>query len=146
MAQITYIASTVLMGLLVAGVLATILSRTRWRDYEDAGVGPGATERMQEVLSSPTTWMVGFLALVALFGVGAVIAVGGMSLPAGSASMAGVGLAVFFAGLLGLLIFLGAYTASRSRGHPSSFAAAEGAGLLGMFVLVAIVVKLVTGI
>jgi hypothetical protein len=87
--------------------------------------------------------MAGFFLMLAVFGGGALVAVGAVSLPAEVA--AAVALVLVLAALLvvGGYTFYGTYTAARGRGRVSSMAAAQGVTVLSILFLVALVLKLV---
>lgn len=144
MAGLSYVVSTVLMGLFVVLVVAAVLRGRDWYDYSPPGEEGGLAETAREVSESPVAWMVGFLLLVFVFGGATVLYLGDATLPV-SAGTIGLVLAAAFALVLAGYAFVGAYSAARSRGRPASQAVAEGVVLLGLLLVVGIAVKLVAG-
>jgi hypothetical protein len=140
MANVANVASTVLMGLLLVGVVVAILRSRDWYDYSPTEGEGGIGETLDAIARNPTTWMVSLFVLLLLFGGTAVLFVSGASLP-GGVMLIGGAFAVVVAGY----VFLGAYSAARSRGRPNSQAVAEGAMLLLLLVAAAIAVRLVVG-
>ncbi len=141
-----YVASTLLMGTLVVLVLVAVLRSRRWYDYSpepDAdATADWAVEARERppVLERPTTWVVGFLALMLAAVGGVFLFVTSASAPAGLLSppvLAVGGL------LLGGYLLLGVYNAARGRGHPSSIAAAETATVFGALFLLGVASQLI---
>jgi len=141
MAQFPIVASTVLMGLVLAGVFVAGMRRyhrTGYR-YEEEASGTGA---VRSFLAEPVAWTLGFILLVLVFGGGTVLYVGGFLDPA---TVAIVGLGLAAAGVIvfaGYLVY-GMYRAARGRGHTSAGAAGEAVITLGLVVLLVIVGRLV---
>lgn len=140
----TYIASTVLTGLLLV-VLVVALARTRqWRSatttIEGASHASTATA-LAETARTPLGWTVAFFLLVIGFGGGTLVFVTG-SVPTAVSRSAGVVLALVFAAALGGYLFWGVYHSARYRGLKSAQATGAGLWVLGLLFIVAIVVKL----
>lgn len=138
MADLANLASTVVMGLLLIGVVVAVVRGRDWYDYEPTEA-PDLGETLLSVARHPATWMVAFFALVGGFGAATVMLVTDASLPGGTA-LIWVGFGI----VLGGFAFLGAYSSARMRGRPNAQAVAEGAFLLGFLVLAVIAARLVT--
>lgn len=138
MADLANVASTVLMGLLLIGVIVAIVRGRNWYDYSPPTTETSPGETLLAVARTPAAWMAVFFVLVAGFGGATVLLVTDTALPGGSMVIwAGFGI------ILGGFAFLGAYSAARTRGRPNSQAVAEGAFLLGFLVLAVIAARLV---
>jgi hypothetical protein len=141
MAQAEYLLSTLVTGGLLLGV-AVAIGRAIGPGFRfDAG--PERPSLSRRLADDPRVWMLSFLALVLVFGGGAVVFVGGFELPSMAVTLAGAALVGGTLVVLVGYVFYGTYMAARSRGRPSSMAAAQGATALGTLFLVALVVKLV---
>ena len=141
----SFLASTLLMGVLAVLVLVVVVRNRRWYAYAP-GPAQGAQawapedEARPPVLERPTTWILGFVGLM-LVAVGGVYAcVTNPDAPAGLLS-----LPVLVVG--GLLVcaylLVGTYFSAKERGHPSSIAAAEAATVAGALLLVAVSAQLI---
>lgn len=142
MAELSYLVSTVLMGLFLVAVVAFVRfseNREHTRQREPAD-GPSLASRLQ---NSPGVWIVTFLLLAFVAGGGAVLFVSG-GLPAGTAQAAGIALGAVVATSLVAYFGWGGYYIARGRGLGNAQAAAVGAWLLGMLFVAAIAVRLVT--
>lgn len=140
MAELTYVASALVMTGVVLAVVAAVLRFGDWRSYAIVGAGdPGA--RLRRVADSPVAWMAAFLVLTLGFGGTAVLYVSGVAIP--GAEALGIVLALGAGTVLGGYLFVGTYNAARSRGRPAAQGVAEGVVLLGIFVVVVITAKLV---
>lgn len=144
MAQLPYLASTVLMGLLLAGVFVGVMRLYQNRGYSVGQERTSRTESLVAFTRTPTAWILGFLLLVLVFGGGTLLFVGGYL----DAALVGtVGLVLAAAGafvLAGYLVY-GMYQAARGRGHTSAGAAGEALITLGLVFLAVIVVRLAVG-
>lgn len=153
MAEISYLLSTLLMGLfLVVTVLALSRGRGKQRDSpaesgrysaEAAAEGGGAHLLPGETIAvriarTPAAWSIGFFLLALGLGAIAVLSIEGTA-------SAGTALLVTLAALVAVYLLSGIYLAAKQRGRPSSLAAAEGLGTLGLILIVVIMAKLVTG-
>lgn len=162
--------STLVMGTLTALVAVAIVRSRRWEVYspglsgvqqrqddpvtqaddagrstDESGRSSNDTERSsadteRSLTETPLAWIVGFVGLVAL-------AVGGVFLfvtspDAPSELFSGPILAI---GALFVVAYLlaGTYYVARSRGHPSSFAAAECIAVLCVLYLIAVSTRLI---
>lgn len=141
MAQAEYLLSTLVTGGLLLGV-AVAVGRAVGSDFRFEH-GPARPSLSRRLADDPRVWMLAFLALVLVFGGGAVVFVGGFSLPASAVTLAGAALVGGTLVVLVGYVFYGTYLAARARGRPPSMATAQGATALGTLFLVALVVKLV---
>jgi hypothetical protein len=149
MATIGFIASTVVMGLLVVGVAALLARGRSWRRraaMSTAGAfttgGSGESNVVSRAAESPTAWMASFLLLALAFGGGAVLFASGASLPAGSQATVGLVLAAVAAVIVGFFFTHGLYRSAKGWGLPTSGAVAVSAWGLGVLVVVVVAVKL----
>ncbi len=139
MVDLANVASTVLMGLLLIGVVVAVIRGRDWYDYSPTPGDGDLGEALLALARRPVTWMVTFFVLVAGFGAATVLLVTDASLPGGSGLIwAGFGV------VLGGFAFLGAYSAARTRGRPNAQAVAEGAFLVGLLLVAVIAARLVT--
>jgi len=138
MANLSNVASTVLMGLLLVGVVVAVLRSRDWYDYSPTDEESGVGETLERLARSETVWMASFLVLVLLFGGAAVLFVSGGSVPGGVTLIGGA-----FAVVVTGYVYLGAYSSARSRGRPTSQAVAEATMLVLLLVAAAIAVRLV---
>lgn len=146
MAEISLIiVSTILTGLFLVAI-ATLTRSRNWRDYSLPGEEEGDfLDAVGAAFRSPATWYILFVLLVVVFGGGALLFVGGFSLPSVNQEAVGLGMAAAFAAVLVGYLFLGTYSSAKARGLKSSQAAGVGSFLLGVLFIVAVVWKLVTG-
>ena len=143
MASITYLASTVLMGLVLFALIAVVAWGRDWRRVGDAEPTPRTIGR---VLGGPTTWTVLFalVALGAAAGAVAVVGGAGVDIP-GETVVAGLVAALGL--LVAIYLFAGVYASARSRGLGRAPAVGLGSVVLGLLFLGLIVLQLlgVTG-
>lgn len=142
----SYVTSTVLMGVLAILVAVAIGRSRQWYHYspepgEGAQVGWASDGRdSPPLLERPTTWVVGFVALM-------VAAVGGVFAFVTNPDAPGelLSLPILAVGglLLGLYLVAGVYYGAKGRGHPSSIAAAETATVVAALFLVAVSLQLI---
>lgn len=148
MAELTYIASGLLTGLFLVGLVVALARARQWKSYTQAVSGPGRGESalamFSEMARTPLAWTVAFLLLVFGAGAGAIAFVTGPSLPPVVSQGAGVGIAAVSLSLLGVYLFWGVYHSARYRGLKSAQAAAVGLWLFGILLVAAIVLQLVT--
>jgi len=140
MAQVTLLASSVVLGLLV---VAVVVLTSRWRSRGYAYDGGPETEGslLERAASNETVWIVAFLALVGIALGGAVFYVSGTSVPVPG------GAGLLLAGLLGTIVlayfFWGVYHSSRYKGLHRPAALAVTAWMIGMAVVGLVVLRLV---
>lgn len=143
--MVSYIVSTILMGLFLVAVVALVRISER-REYEapSSREGGGLATWLTE---SPMAWILGFFLLVFVTGGASVLYVGGM-LPSGSgatAQLAGAALAAVVALVLVGYLVWGAYATARSHGYVRSGAVAVGAWMVGLLFVVVIAAQLLLG-
>lgn len=134
MATGTFLASSVVMGLVAAAVFYVTVNSRPWKRYRPQVVG---TDQVGSVAADDRTWIVSFIVL-SLAAVGGVLVVLESGANATLLIFAGAALVI-----VGFLV-LGTYSAARSRGHPHSHAVATTIGVLGGVVILAMVVNLLT--
>lgn len=134
------IESTVLMG---GVLLVVILAVGVIRDWERSPAPEtGQTASVIELFRNPITWTVGFVVLALLVVIGAVGFVGGSNvLGIGQAEGELILLSVFGVAIVGFL-FVGLYSAGRSRGLKDAQAAGIGSILLALLLVVVISLRL----
>jgi len=146
MASLTYIASTVVTGLIV---VALAVALARGREWRSAAPTPGAVRTggtsavttLTETARSPLGWTVAFLVLALAIGGGTIAFVTG-AIPTAVSQALGVALVLVAATVMGGYLFWGVYHAVRYRGIGSAQATGTGLWVLGMVLIVAIVVRL----
>lgn len=142
MAQSTLLLSVVAGVVLIATV--AFLSSRGWRQYAPSALaasGEGDRSVMAELAGNQTVWVLAFLAAIAVFGGGTVMAVGGGP----SAEMAGTAglLLLAAAGVVAVgYLFFGTFIAAKGRGLGNAAAAMFGSWVLGLLFIVVLVVKL----
>lgn len=147
MAPLTYIASAVLTGLVVVGLVAALARSREWRS---AAPTPGAVRTgdtsavttLTETVRSPLGWTVAFLGLVLVIG-GGVLAFLTGAIPAGVGQALGVMLVLVAATVMCGYLFWGVYHSVRYRGIESAQATGVGLWVVGMVLLVVVVAQLV---
>jgi hypothetical protein len=138
-----YIASTVVMGLLVVGVVALVLRSRRWQQYQpqaaygqlDAG-GSQPQSLFGRFVSTPSVWTVTFFVLALGLLVGATVAVSGTGGGSGLGMIAGLGVV-----LVGYVVG-GVYAVLRQHGRPKAQAVAASVVAFGALFLLAVTVNL----
>lgn len=145
MAQLGYLASTLLMGLFLVAVVAFLRLAER-REYSPSLTGPesSGSEALREAFRSPVAWIVVFLAITFATGLAAVAYVGGL-VPAEVGTAAGPVLAAVVAVLVGGYLLWGVYSTARARGLQNAAAVMVSAWALGLLLVTAIAVHLLTG-
>lgn len=141
MAEMVYLASTVVMGLLGVGVFVLATRTRRWHHYTpqaaydlDAG-GGSPRSPLAKLAGSTGTWTVLYVLLVLGFMAGAMVyASGAITGPTVIAAL-GATVAIYLVG--------GVYFAMREHGRPSAQATAGSVITVGMLSVVAISAKLV---
>lgn len=141
MANTTYLASTVLMGLLGVGVVLFVLRSRSWRHYvprvaAEVAAGDRPPSALADLAGRTGTWTAAYVLLVLGFMFGAMA----------SASGAITGPLVIGAvvALVAGFLVVGVYVAMRDNGRPSAQAAAGSAVATGLLAVLAITVVLVT--
>jgi hypothetical protein len=144
MAQATYLASTLAMGLLAVGVVVLVLRGRQWYQYvPEAAYGleyGGGQPRsaLSSLVRSDDAWAAAFvLILVGIIGA-TIVTLEGTVPVMGIVAVLGVAILVF--------VLAGVYAAMRSNGRPSAQAAAGSVLTFGFLLLLAISVKLVLGV
>ena len=143
MAQIGLLASTVLMGVLTAGVVMLLANGRRWRTYAPTDL-PARPEDRVSVMDRPGLLAVGFIALVFVVGGAVVFLSGGLATVGAGTPSVDMGVAV--SALLGLLIagfaIVGSYTTARSHGAGVAQAVMVGLWALGLLFVLAVAAQL----
>lgn len=130
----TFLASTVIMGLLAAGVFYVAVNGRSWKRYSPQALGTDWSGF--GFVSDSRAWILGFVVLT----VAAVVAI--PTVLEGGADASGLIFGSMAALTVSFLLF-GTYATARSRGHPHSHAVAEAIGMFGAVVILAIVGNLV---
>lgn len=138
MAAITYLASTLLMGLVLLAIVVVVARSRNWR-RTSPGVEPG--DAFSRLLASPTTWVIVFAvaALGAAAGAVAVVGGAGVEVPGETVVLALAG--TFFL-LLAVYLFAGVYASARSKGMGRAPAVGLGSAVIGLLLLGLIVLQL----
>jgi hypothetical protein len=140
MAQVTLLASSVVLGMLVVGIVL-LTARWRTRGYVPDGGAEAEGTLLERAASNETVWIVAFLALVGVALGGAVFYVSGASVPIPG------GAGLLLAALLGTIVFAyffwGVYHSSRYKGLHRPAALAVTAWMVGMAVVGLVVLRLV---
>lgn len=142
-----YLASALLMAVLVVAVVAAVVRGRGWYSYDLEASGathPGMRpdETRPSVVERTSTWILAFVVLT-LGAIGGVFAL--MSNPSAAGGLlSGPVLAV--AGLLVVgYVLVGAYVTARQRGHSDALAAAGVAVIGGTLLLLAVSAVLLSG-
>jgi hypothetical protein len=139
MAQLGYLASTLLMGLLVVLIGGAMVRGRDWRKYAPTRESESAADALVRLARSPGTWIAVFVLLVFGFGGGIFLILTG----AADAATVGLALAGAFLVVLAGYVFLGTYASARHRGRPTSMAVAEGVTIIAVLLIVVVGVRLV---
>lgn len=148
MAALTYLASTVLMGLVLLAVAAAVVSGRHWRGYRPTlGGEKGRFAFLSDLARSTTVWILAFLAAGLLVGGGAVLALGGSLVGTGEippgVQQTGGALVLGLAGVsIFLYLFYGSYRVARSHGLQRAAAVMVGSWALGLLAVVGVALKL----
>jgi len=144
MAESIYLASTLIMGLLIVGVVALALRARRWEHYTpqvaygDLNAGGGRPRSaIGRVVATPSVWTATYILLAVVFLGGVIVAAGGGVSMAGPAVMGALG-----AVLAGYVIG-GVYVALRQHGRPTAQAVGGAAVALGGLFLIGLTLQLV---
>jgi hypothetical protein len=149
MVDITYLVSTVLMGLLLAGVavaVARVYHRPQFSAAAASG-GPGGAggpiwtvyDRLERVAYRESVWTAGFLVLAVLLVAIVALFLGDEALRASL----GPALAALFGTVVLGFVLLGLYRTLRLRGRSRAEAVGVGMWTLGLVFLLAVAAKLV---
>lgn len=143
MAESTYIASTVVTGLLLLVVWTFVGRIEDWRRYASVPDENRPVRRSDaETTERTTVWVAAFLVIVLSVGGGAVLLVSDPEILAGSKLIA---LGGALAALVGGYLLWGVYDAVRFRGFGNAFAVLASAWAAGLLLVAAVALKLVTG-
>lgn len=144
MADLAYLASTLVMGLLGVGVVMMVVRGRKWHHYVpqtaygmDAGEGRPVSG-LSRLARETSTWTAAYILLVVGVIGGAVVTLSGAVSGSAMIAVLGVGVAVYLVG--------GVYFAMRGNGRPSAQAAAGSAVMLGFLFILAISLKLLLGL
>lgn len=143
MAESTYIASALVTGGLLLGVLLLTSRLEDWREYDFAV--PDTRSRTAALADSPAAWTAIFLVTALVAGGGAVLLVSDIAF---MAALGGswVPLVGVFGVLLGAYLLWGTYSSARFRGLHSAQAALLSAWLFGVLFVAAVAGKLIAGL
>lgn len=146
MAQIGLLASTVLMGVLTAGVVILLANGRRWRTYSPTAL-PARRGSEGSVTDRPGVLALGFIAIVFVVGGAVVLLSGGLATMGAAAPSVDMALAV--SALLGLLLVgyavVGSYSTARSHGAGNAQAIMVGLWALGLVFVLVVAGKLLFG-
>lgn len=144
MANTAYLASTLIMGLVVVGVVLLMLRVRRWESYRPAAAydtlraGEGGPEsRLSRLAGDTGVWTLSFLLLAFGLTAGGTVYVSGV----GSA-LAGPALFAAFGVMLTVYLLGGVYLAMRARQRSSAVSFGASAITLGLLFLVAVSIQL----
>ena len=142
MAESTYIASALVTGGLLLGVILLASRLEDWREYDFAV--PKGRSRTAAMADSPAAWTAIFLIVALVAGGGAVLLVSDFAF---MAALGGswVPLVGVFGVLLGAYLLWGTYSSARFRGLHSAQAALLSAWLFGVLFVAAVAGKLIVG-
>lgn len=144
MAAITLV-STLLMGLILLVIVAAVAGSRNWRREAPETPGERGASFAARAARDPDTWGLVFVVIVLAITAGAIVFVGGFSIPGADQQTVGLLLGAVFGTLLAVLLLGGIYTTARARGAGRSLAVAVGAGLLGLLFVAAIAAQLLLG-
>lgn len=139
-----YLLSGVLTGLFLVGTVLVLSRNRKWRHYSPAGGVSDSGETIERVAEAPATWAVGFVLLAVGLGLGTLVVVGGLSVPAGVQGVASLVMAAVVLSVLAAYTFLGVYHAIRYRGLYRSQAVAAGVWVIATLMVGGIAVMLLT--
>lgn len=147
MVEVGYLASALLMGLLLAVVLIGLSRNTRVSVLDESS---DSDDRQAEILGTlskmlqkPSTWIIGFILLTGSFMGGVLLFVGGGPIPDSSREVlilitAGLAIVIFT-----LFLFIGTYATATSKGRSTARSVAEGLTALSILFMIAIVANLI---
>jgi hypothetical protein len=151
MAEVGYIASALLTGVILVALVTALARARQWRS-SPAGVGRdlgggtdgGVAAMLTELARTPLAWTVGFLVLAATFGAAAVAFVSG-AVPTAVAQGAGVAVAIMFVSALGAYLLWGVYHSARDRDLSDAQATLLSLWVFGFLFIAAVVLNLIMG-
>ncbi|MFC7007612.1 DUF7546 family protein [Halalkalicoccus salilacus] len=133
MAEVSYLASTLLMGLFLI-VVATVLTRNERGPVPGGADGNADREQsvgagLGEMARNPRAWILGFVLLTAGITVGVLLYVGGGPLPDEGREIAGLAVAGLLLLVTCAFLFLGTYLTATSTGRSSAWGLPKGQSL-----------------
>jgi len=139
MVQVSLVASTVLMGVILLAVAVALATYGPRRKHAVTTGGASASGTARRVAESPAAWIGVFLLLTAVATAGAILFVvePAVSVPGGPMALLGV----IIVAVLGYLVW-GTYQSSRYRGLHRPAALAVAAWAVGTLVLIAVALRL----
>lgn len=140
MVQFGYIASTVVMGALL--VLVFLFTEGRERRASPAAADRDSESSVLALANSPSGWFAAFIGFGVVLAGATAVYVGAFGLT--SSGGAGLALGIVFALLFAGYALLGTYSSARASGFGRSQAAAMGVWAVGLLILVAVAVRLLT--
>lgn len=151
MVAVTYLASTLLTGVLLVAVVRWMVDSREWYHYTPTAVpgggggGGDAFAAVSRVLRSPITWTLSFLVFAFAAVVGGLSFVGSDIVSLGGPAT-GLVMGALAVVLLTVYLFVGSYYMARSRGTGEAAATAIGASIVALAVAGAIFLKLLLGV
>lgn len=138
----TTLVSTLLMGLVLLVIVAGVLRLRNWRREAPVTLGKRSASVATDVVYDPDTWGIVFFLVAVGITAGALVFVGGLSVPGMDGAAVGQWLIAAFGVLIAGMLFGGIYSGARSRGAARSLAIALGTSVLGLLFIVGIAVHL----
>lgn len=148
MAPLAFLASTLLMGVLLLAIVVGLMRARDWQRSPAGASGGGTIQSVAEtdplsgMMDRESLWVAAFLVLVLVFSGSAVLFVSDIPLP----GLGEVDIVPALAGAFGLMLTgylsYGIYVSARSRGRSSAMAAMISAWIIGLLFLVGLTVKL----
>lgn len=142
MASTIYLVSMAFMALFLLAIAGAIVGRD-WKAYTPTLRPEGSL--LSNAAGNESVWVLLFVVAALAVGSGATLFVSGDSFPATLVTTGGLVVAVALALAFLFYLFYGTYAAAKSRGFQKAAAVMAGSWILGLLVLGAIVVKLLTG-
>jgi len=145
---LTYLASSLLMGVLLFAVVFFLINSREWYQYTPALVGTADDDVFSSTarfVQSPVTWTASFLVFVFALLLAGLAFVGSDLVPVSDPAAMGTVLAAIAALLVVVYVFAGAYYLVKSRGLGNAAATGAGAALVALLFLVAVFVNLLFG-
>jgi hypothetical protein len=142
MASSIYLASMALMALFLLVIVGAVVGRD-WKAYTPTLRPEGSS--MSSLLGNETVWVLLFVVAAIAAGGGATLFVSGDAFSSSLVSTGGIVVVVALALAFLFYLFYGTYAAAKARGFQRAAAVMAGSWVLGLLVIVAIALKLVTG-
>jgi len=142
MASTIYLVSMAFMALFLLAIAGAIVGRD-WKAYTPTLRPEGSL--LSNAAGNESLWVLLFVIAALAAGGGATLFVSGDNYSAGLVAAGGVVVAVALALTFLFFLFYSSYAAAKSRGFQKAAAVMVGSWILGLLVLTAIVVKLLTG-